>query len=71
MNIDKIKKDYLRQRGVSDPEPEIFDIIEPISVSQLLKIVIIENKGVPDKILADRYNVKQNTIRSIKSRGKK
>lgn len=69
-NITKIQKDYLRSRGIPDPTPEIFDIIEPIPIKQLLKIVVIENKGVADKILSDRYDVNQETIKKIKQRSK-
>jgi len=79
-NTLKIKKDYLRISGISEPDKEgsplaltyneILEIIEPIPESQLLKIVVKTNRGIPDKILADRYNVNENTIKSIKQRNK-
>lgn len=80
-NTVKIQKDYLRSRGIVEPnregEPmtvtytELIEIITPIADSQLLKVVVVNYKGTPDKILADRYKVNQHTIKSIKQRNKK
>lgn len=80
-NTTKIQKDYLRAQGISEPDKEselinlsyseILEIIQPISEKQLLKIVVKVNRGIPDKILADRYQVNQHTIKSIKHRNKK
>lgn len=80
-NTTKIQKDYLRTRGIVEPNKEgelitvtyteLLEIVTPIADSQLLKVVVTTHKGTPDKILADRYQVNQNTIKSIKQRNKK
>lgn len=80
-NTTKIQKDYLRTRGIVEPNKEgelitvtyteLLEIVTPIADSQLLKVVVNEYRGTPDKILSERYKVNQHTIKMIKHRTKK